>query len=483
MKPIGRIVATKKSTPENFRHIDHFTTEYLSKLWKIYTVNRDVLDKGPRLENLFWRIWGSERINRSLSGQKVATLCKMIFEGEDRYEIPQRRRILMPPVAPKEATTPRLSLEIECPPTPPPSPIPPNSGCKTGSYLARIPSQVAIAAQLHKAFPPPPPSPPGPSVVRRNAALKTQKHVNNAAPAMAQLSEMQAAVPRSRAPRANHTSPAVMFGSKNNTCITKEKTPSITSKYSFEDDGESSSNAPREKADRPICARRKRPGIVKSTKVKRTRSAVAGPSRKASSSTNTAVNTATSSPSNTKTGDIVSSIPDSGNGEKQGASPSASGEWEADDGDDEDKADNNNEESSGWIVDPDFRTKYLERKRKEKLVALTSLTTASKTAAPTTAVADSIATVKSTRKKNVLVVDDIVPLKCLNEEDGTFPTAKVALENLKEEDIDELPTNLVRQKSELTLLFESEKMAAKDKTRGDGSSKRKGKSVARDSSR
>ena len=122
-----------------------------------------------------------------------------------------------------------------------------------------------------------------------------------------------------------------------------------------------------------------------------------------------------------------------------------------------------NTADNNWIVEPDFRTKYLERKRKEKLVALTSVAFVAPLvvkAVPTVAVAESQATastkVSRGKGKGVVLVDQIVPLKGLPEEAADSQATRALVANVRDEDIDELPTTLVRRKSELTLMFEAE---------------------------
>lgn len=52
------------------------------------------------------------------------------------------------------------------------------------------------------------------------------------------------------------------------------------------------------------------------------------------------------------------------------------------------------------------------------------------------------------------MVDEIVPLKGLAEDAEDTQMKIKMIESVRDEDIDELPSNLVRRKSELTLLFE-----------------------------
>ncbi|CUS14750.1 unnamed protein product [Tuber aestivum] len=467
MKPIGGIVTNKKSIPDNFRQVETFTTEYLSKLWKIYTVNRDVLDKGRRLENLFWRIWGSERIQRTFSGKTVSKIFLMIIEGERPFEKTGFRipplPIPTPPQPPDPESTPRPSLEIECPPTPPPSPIPPVTsvvGFQFGSsYLSKIPLEMAITTSLHQAFPPRPLSPPPPPQTSSSTAerLADSALLRNNFPGPSRFATPSSAGTIAGA-SAVGSKPSSLVSSENESVSSNEggrgKNPTVKGRKA--------------RIERPVRGRRK---VGVSTRVTVTRkSRPAGPRRKSSSSSNTAVNTAFSSPSQTLAGDIARSLPNDSVRQQHKALSTDGGESESDaTGKKGDTAD------SDWIVDPDFRTKYLERKRKEKLVALTSVASVVPLvtkAVPTIAVAESQATastkVSRGKGKGVVLVDQVVPLKGLPEEAEDLQATRVLVANARDEDIDELPTTLVRRKSELTLMFEAEAKKSGEKT-GKGS--------------
>lgn len=386
----------------------------------------------------------------------------MIVEGEgpfeQKYQIPPRRvtprQITAPPPHPIETlTTPRPSLEIECPPTPPPSPVPPVTsvvGFQLGSsysYLSKTPSQTAITASLQQAFPDAPPSPPTPY-----ARLSTTPTI----PEGIEVSDI--GTPQLPLPLASGSSLTVTVpkGQPSYRTIASEEEDSNSSK-----DGRKKGKARKAKLERPPRGRRKivatKATTARTTAARKIRPAV--PRRKSSSSSNTAVNTAVSSPSNTLTVDVARSLPSASQRQRQRNSSTSGGS------ESEGARKNSDASAGGWVVDPDFRTKYLERKRKEKLVALTSImpVPATKTMS-TTAIIESAATTSTKinrgKGKNVLVVDEIVPLKGLVEDSQDGQVAKIKMvESVLGEEIDELPSNLVRRKSELTLLFEGAKKA------------------------
>ena len=257
------------------------------------------------------------------------------------------------------------------------------------------------------------------------------------------------------------TASADAAGSKSSSLASSEN-ESVSSKEGGR--GKNPVKEKRARTERPAKGRRKVGVSARVTATRRSRPA--GPRRKSSSSSNTAVNTAFSSPSQTLAGDIARSLPSDSVRQQHKASSTDGGDSESDaTGRRGDTADNN------WIVEPDFRTKYLERKRKEKLVALTSVAFVAPLVAkavPTVAVAESQATASTKisrgKGKGVVLVDQIVPLKGLPEEAADSQVTRALVANVRDEDIDGLPTTLVRRKSELTLMFEAEAKKSGEKT-------------------
>lgn len=52
----------------------------------VYTTNKAVLEEntGRRLENLFWRIWGSEKLFKNIGGSTVAKIFCYISDSSPR---------------------------------------------------------------------------------------------------------------------------------------------------------------------------------------------------------------------------------------------------------------------------------------------------------------------------------------------------------------------------------------------------------------
>ncbi|KAI5817765.1 hypothetical protein BZA77DRAFT_292293 [Pyronema omphalodes] len=189
MKGIDGIVTHKASIPNHFQQVDTFTTEVLKQLWKVYSVSKTSVDHGRRLENLFWRIWSSERTGRAFSGAVVSAIFMRIHRAEENIIPPYRARqpspIATPAVAIKNIsprdqpaqspgtlvtppTTAKYSKEYafptpprtECPPTPPPSPVPNSMQFATHSWLSKQPELSQLTLSLQKTLQNPLPSPP-----------------------------------------------------------------------------------------------------------------------------------------------------------------------------------------------------------------------------------------------------------------------------------------------------------------------------------
>ena len=141
----------------------------------MFKTSSNVLPAGHRLENLFWRIWGSDRLLKRLSGSRIAHLFMMIQQGEEAFER-ENAKLRIPEfgrVAQAWLSIPGGSLKI--PPTPPPSPIDSYfHGSGGRPSMSRLPSQDDITEFLYQAFlhqqrlpirasPPDPPRVPPPS--------------------------------------------------------------------------------------------------------------------------------------------------------------------------------------------------------------------------------------------------------------------------------------------------------------------------------
>ncbi|KAI9866271.1 MAG: hypothetical protein M1813_001393 [Trichoglossum hirsutum] len=122
-------VTNSESIPGDIERIDTVDVEEIFKLWKVYTTNKNVLqnDVGLRLENLFWRIWGSDRIRANIKGSALAKH----FIRISRAQTSKQNTFLQSPHSRRGLSEIQPVREARNPPTPPSSLL---------SSLQRIPS-------------------------------------------------------------------------------------------------------------------------------------------------------------------------------------------------------------------------------------------------------------------------------------------------------------------------------------------------------
>ncbi|GAD97668.1 conserved hypothetical protein [Paecilomyces variotii No. 5] len=78
------LVLTKGNVGSELAILGGVDVDDIIKLWRVYSTNSSILRDGVgrRLENFFWRIWGSKRIYSVLSGSTLATL--FVHISDDR---------------------------------------------------------------------------------------------------------------------------------------------------------------------------------------------------------------------------------------------------------------------------------------------------------------------------------------------------------------------------------------------------------------
>ncbi|KAF8454799.1 hypothetical protein BGX38DRAFT_1140886 [Terfezia claveryi] len=171
-----KFLSSRESIPTDISMLENFDIDHLKRYWKVFKTSSNVLPGGHRLENLFWRMWGSEKLHKTLSGSRIAILFMMIRQGEEAFErtprlrIPEFGKAVHTRIQPTPRLPPCASLKI--PPTPPPSPIESQfTGPGGRPPMSRFPSQGEIAKSLQQAVlqlrqisvRPSPPNPPPPS--------------------------------------------------------------------------------------------------------------------------------------------------------------------------------------------------------------------------------------------------------------------------------------------------------------------------------
>jgi Fungal protein of unknown function (DUF1752) len=79
----ANVVRTTDRFAAELGQADGVNVEDIVRLWKAYAAQRNVVQDAvvSRLENLFWRIWGSAALQQSLTGIALATLFMAIHEN------------------------------------------------------------------------------------------------------------------------------------------------------------------------------------------------------------------------------------------------------------------------------------------------------------------------------------------------------------------------------------------------------------------
>ncbi|KAL1982214.1 hypothetical protein VTN96DRAFT_1640 [Rasamsonia emersonii] len=89
--PAGLVTTTGKIGSE-LDGLGDIAIEDIAKLWRVYTTHSSVQRDGAasRLENLFWRIWGSTRLRKTLTGSTLAALFMDISEDRPLRTTPRQ---------------------------------------------------------------------------------------------------------------------------------------------------------------------------------------------------------------------------------------------------------------------------------------------------------------------------------------------------------------------------------------------------------
>ncbi|KAK6336179.1 hypothetical protein TWF696_001742 [Orbilia brochopaga] len=422
---LPQIVDSRQSLTEDIRKIDKVQVEELTRLWKVYTTNKNIMATGRRLENLFWRIWGSDRIQENISGSTVAKIFLMIDAGEKAI---QNQAYRIPP--PPTSVIKQVPIDISVPPTPPPSPF------SAFSPSSNQPSQTALSASLLQAYPNTPPSPMMPPKVPPPSPVVLSDH-----PVRPPLTRVHQSYPLST------NDEQVQIGRE----LVSSKAVTNSGRH----------------------RRRNVPGILRSSKSDGKRRM--GPptiSRTTSNSSNATASSGISTPmtsiteisnmqdasKNGKDTDETSnsflSGPSAGSSSRKGSMSEAGSAKSKED----------------WLVEPDFRAKYIEQRKKDRLSAIAGnpivkgplKTGATIATAPMTALATP--RTKKGRGRNILVVDSVVPLKSPDDsgtiakvvETTSAPISEI-MPGLVEKETFEKPPMFQRTKSQLSLMIEQAK--------------------------
>ncbi|KAK6540756.1 hypothetical protein TWF694_008147 [Orbilia ellipsospora] len=427
---LPQIVNNRQSLTEDIRKIDKVQVEELKRLWKVYTTNKNILSTGRRLENLFWRIWGSNRIQENISGSTVAKIFYMIEQGEEAIA---NEAYKIPP--PSKPIIKKVPIDISVPPTPPPSPY---SRLSPSNNIIYQPSQTALSASLLQAYPNTPPSPALPPRVPPPSPAVLPE-----APIRPILARANQSFPQSTNDTQQQIGREIVSG----------KAPSSSGR------------------------RRKHPqGILRTSKTDRKRRI--GPavlSRTTSNSSNATASSGISTPVTSVT-EMSNMQEASQSGKETDHTPNSLTSGRSVGSSRKDSEAGSAKSKEDWLVEPDFRAKYLEQRKKDRLSAIAGnpivkgplKTNATIATASMTAVA--IPRTKRGRGRSILVVDSVAPLKSADDDDGgigkanpvvpavetVFAPIKEILPSILEKETFEKPV-FQRTKSQLSLMIEQAK--------------------------
>ncbi|KAK6504351.1 hypothetical protein TWF506_002552 [Arthrobotrys conoides] len=419
---LPQIVDNRSSLTDDIRKIDKVQVEELTRLWKVYTTNKNIIATGRRLENLFWRIWGSTRIQENISGNTVAKIFLMIDQGEEAiannaYKIPPPSKYILK----------QVPVDISVPPTPPPSPY---SRLSPSNNVLYQPSQTALSASLLQAYPNTPPSPAMP-------------------------------------PKVPPPSPAVLPEAPIRPALTRghQSYPLTTNDAQVQIGREIVSTRPKTSS---TARGLKHKGILRKGKQDKKRGLrPAAPSRTTSNSSNATASSGRSTPVTVTTEitnfqDAASQSGKDTDHSSTSARSGASSRKSSEVGSTKSKED--------WLVEPDFRAKYLEQRKKDRLSAIAGnpivkgplKTSATIATASMTAVAIPRAK-RGGRGRSILVVDSVAPLKSADDEGAPGPAVPVVesaflpisevVPGIVEKETFERPV-FQRTKSQLSLMIE-----------------------------
>ncbi|KAI9772667.1 MAG: hypothetical protein M1840_000262 [Geoglossum simile] len=468
-------VTNSKSITGDIERIDIVDVEDIFQLWKVYTTNKNVLqnDVGLRLENLFWRIWGNDRIRGNIKGSTVARLFTHISGAQtSKQNTPpprgpseirtncENRGPLTPPLSllstSRRNPPPRLDqqygqpssqVSLEVLPVPPAQQLPPPSrerlkaaiphpilkryrGSTAGGSTQVIPPAVqeesgSSSTSLTVDIAPRPPTPPkprkGPTSIKRKRApfVATTAANNRRKLALVIRKQSQSSTPSNTSPLSPSGQSERVGGTEGVMTPQTANVPEPRTRGSLLSPWES-------RVSTDPKGGRMRPGPEVEP-----------------------VDTSSYARHEQKTKECAGGRSNAGSGR---TTPGANV------GGEDSKAD--------WLVERDFRSKFVDKKRQERFSFLVGHSSASKTG-PTLAQssAEATATIGSgsttttktlTKGKRVIMVDGVAPLKT----EGLYPHRMLGVN-------DESPAPLPRTKSQLTFLLERDRaVKAQEKKNG-----------------
>jgi len=383
----------------------------------VYTTNKNVIETGRRLENLFWRILGSQRLSQNISGHVVASIFMMISEGEksikdERFKIPPRKAFV---------------YRTACPPTPPPSPLTVSRNSPQNHYEHQyehnLPSHTALSSTLLCVLPEPPASPPN---------LPLVPPPSPATPVI-----------RPGLPHCNQSYPQDW---------TEPSFKGIKSSQ------QSDSN--RGKGKTTTFASNTKPGAVVQKDATRSRKNDSG----SSSSSSSTLGSTDPSPDTRQAAtvrELARSVPHQQEKQATPTSDCSAKSSKSESALKKSKSKESKNTADQWLVEPDFRVKFQKRKENFDILTRKSASPEQTKCKPTVAVSPMTALSMNEGRagkpkgRNVVVVDTVAPLKDPDLVPEVFPSIGGAgVPIISSADYEK--TFLPRTKSQLTMLFEKD---------------------------
>ncbi|KAI9780515.1 MAG: hypothetical protein M1839_006633 [Geoglossum umbratile] len=458
-------VTNSESITGDIERIDTVDVEEIFQLWRVYTTNKNVLqnDVGLRLENLFWRIWGNDQIRGRIKGSTVARLFIHISGAQTSK---QNTLAQPPPRGPsdtqptKSPRTPQLSLL---------SPLQRNSSPRLDRRYGQLSSQasreVLPVPLAQQPLSPPPERPraalPHPILKKphggqQGATLVTQSALQEESGSSSASLAIDTA-PRPPTPPKSRKEP---IGSKRKrapfvaaTSANNRRKPALVLRKPSQSSAANIISSPSPSGQDGHVGGAKELTASQTTVVPelRTRGSHLSPQ-------NSGIGT------DSKGGRIHPTLeleptgisghtrhdpkPKERSSARRNNADSGKVTPGASVGGEDPKAD--------WLVERDFRSKFVDKKRQEKFSFLLGHTATSKTgptlaqssmeATATIELGDTSTAKVLTKGKKVIVVDDVVPLKT----EGLFPHRMLGMN-------DEPLAPLPRTKSQLTFLLERDR--------------------------
>ncbi|KAI9802556.1 MAG: hypothetical protein M1833_001628 [Piccolia ochrophora] len=447
--PKGLVTSTP-SISGNIERLDTVENADVARIWRVYATNRNILpnDAGRRLENLFWRTWASESLQQSISG---ATLARLFLRISEDHAIIRTTPVQSPRSSLQQSECQALAAGGQHPVLSANNsvPLPKAEPGKGRSQVAFGPSENPRDSTLSSGATKQAKKIPLPPILKKSRQVLQEVGESS-------LVETEAA-PAAQRPPNDGASTSTSFPKLSTEAVRPPTPPSPKSR------GASGSSGKRRKATfvTASTSNRRRPTP---SRRKSSQSSTSNASTKSSTSPKPVEDTQRQSPTAVNPSDASPLTEQAHARSLQHIPPSL--------------PDNHLEAqvSQSWVVDDNFRTRFADKRRHERVSALMTPSAQPKTAATLASMSTAIeGTVDAGASDAVLPVtasgngkgkgkasatttvssafDSIVATSTSGPAKRTIEEADKR-EAEEEEEEDSTPTPLLRTKSQLTLLLE-----------------------------